>query len=153
MEERVKMVFGELGSRDASKKEADLRARTVGGVRIPAKPEEPTNCCMSGCVNCVWELYKDEMEEWKVKRHAAKLALLTKPEYRSEKWPRDFGPEPDRRGSEVEVSRQLHDDEDSDYDMDVGIRVFVQTEKKIRKRASDRSRLRRQEPIAPGAPA
>lgn len=26
----------------------------VAGVRIPPKPLEPDNCCMSGCVNCTW---------------------------------------------------------------------------------------------------
>jgi hypothetical protein len=34
------------------------------GILVPPKPEEPDNCCMSGCVNCVWDRYRDEMEEW-----------------------------------------------------------------------------------------
>jgi hypothetical protein len=33
-------------------------------VLVPPKPDEPDNCCMSGCVNCVWDRYRDEMEEW-----------------------------------------------------------------------------------------
>lgn len=36
----------------------------IAGVAVPPKPEEPGNCCMSGCVNCVWDRYRDEMEEW-----------------------------------------------------------------------------------------
>lgn len=36
----------------------------IAGVRVPPKPEEPDNCCMSGCVNCVWDRYRDEMEDW-----------------------------------------------------------------------------------------
>ncbi|KAL2265995.1 hypothetical protein VTJ83DRAFT_5347 [Remersonia thermophila] len=40
------------------------RSRVVAGVRVPPKPEEPDNCCMSSCVDCVWERYRDEMEEW-----------------------------------------------------------------------------------------
>jgi hypothetical protein len=40
------------------------RSTLVGGVVVPPRPEEPLNCCMSGCVNCVWETYRDEMEEW-----------------------------------------------------------------------------------------
>jgi hypothetical protein len=30
---------------------------------------------MSGCVNCVWDLYRDEMEEWAAKRREADHAL------------------------------------------------------------------------------
>jgi Oxidoreductase-like protein, N-terminal len=30
---------------------------------------------MSGCVNCVWDLFRDEMEEWAVKRKEADHAL------------------------------------------------------------------------------
>lgn len=36
----------------------------IGGIWIPPKPSEPDNCCMSGCVNCVWDGYREELEEW-----------------------------------------------------------------------------------------
>lgn len=36
----------------------------IAGILVPPKPEEPDNCCMSGCVNCVWDRFRDEMEEW-----------------------------------------------------------------------------------------
>ena len=38
--------------------------KTVNGVPIPPRPEEPDNCCMSGCVHCVWDDFRDEMEDW-----------------------------------------------------------------------------------------
>lgn len=31
----------------------------------PPAPEQPLNCCMSGCVNCVWEVYADDYKEYK----------------------------------------------------------------------------------------
>ncbi|KAL9076168.1 MAG: hypothetical protein Q9161_001215 [Pseudevernia consocians] len=33
-----------------------------------ARPPEPDNCCMSGCVNCVWDAYREEVEEWAAAR-------------------------------------------------------------------------------------
>lgn len=45
---------------------AQIRSKSnvIAGVVVPPKPEEPDNCCMSGCVNCVWDTFRDEMEEW-----------------------------------------------------------------------------------------
>ncbi|KAF4626743.1 hypothetical protein G7Y89_g11412 [Cudoniella acicularis] len=47
----------------------------VAGLWVPPKPDEPDNCCMSGCVNCVWDRYGEELEEWAVARKAADQAL------------------------------------------------------------------------------
>ena len=34
------------------------------------RPEEPDNCCMSGCVNCVWDAYREEVEAWAGRRES-----------------------------------------------------------------------------------
>jgi hypothetical protein len=35
-------------------------------VSLPPPPEkpEPGDCCGSGCVRCVWDVYYDELEEY-----------------------------------------------------------------------------------------
>ncbi|KAJ9649602.1 hypothetical protein H2199_000380 [Coniosporium tulheliwenetii] len=57
------------------KEEVLAKARIVFGTRLagPGRQaeQEPDNCCMSGCVNCVWDVYRDEIEEWAA---ASKLA-------------------------------------------------------------------------------
>ncbi|CAN6649628.1 hypothetical protein TRVA0_024S00188 [Trichomonascus vanleenenianus] len=136
-EQRVGLVFGSLGSREASRQDAEMRARLIAGVKVPAKPEEPTNCCMSGCVNCVWELYKDELEDWRHTRHKAKEALMKNP---TTPWPEDFGPEPDR-SSDTALLKPQEEESDSWAGIDVSIRAFIETEKRLRKKRQQRSKL------------
>ena len=65
---RARVVFGSslAGPAERAERLAAIReqSRMVAGVLIPPRPEEPDNCCMSGCVNCVWDRYRDEMEHW-----------------------------------------------------------------------------------------
>lgn len=58
-------------------RELDIQRKSslVAGVWVPMRPDEPDDCCMSGCVNCVWDMYRDEMEEWVAKRKEAEHAL------------------------------------------------------------------------------
>lgn len=43
----------------------------VNGVLLSSRPEEPDNCCMSGCVHCVWDIYREELEAWSVAQKSA----------------------------------------------------------------------------------
>lgn len=79
-------VFGELGSRKAAREEASKYAVDVLGVHVPGKPEEPNNCCMSGCVNCVWVLFRDEYLEYKKAKREA-IRRLKLPENKDVPWP------------------------------------------------------------------
>lgn len=59
----------------AAEKRAD---RVIHGVVIPHKPDEPDNCCMSGCGICVWDLYREDVESWQKQRLEARDKLLAK---------------------------------------------------------------------------
>lgn len=133
MAERARRVFGSLGSREASRIEAEKKGIVVCGIKVPQRPEEPTNCCMSGCVNCVWELYKDEVEEWKHMVSMARKELL-KPENRGRPWPAQLGTPPDGRSTNSKADTKAVDVDDFDDGLDGGIRVFIQTEKRLRER-------------------
>ncbi|KAF5008612.1 hypothetical protein FDECE_5120 [Fusarium decemcellulare] len=78
-QERAKIIFGSrlLGPVEQADRLAARKAQStyIAGVLVPPKPEEPDNCCMSGCVNCVWDRFRDEMEEWSLKNAEAQLAL------------------------------------------------------------------------------
>ncbi|KAJ6084410.1 hypothetical protein N7486_011210 [Penicillium sp. IBT 16267x] len=112
--------------------------RTINGVPIPPRPEEPENCCMSGCVHCVWDDFRDEMEEWAAR--AAKAKAKGGPE----KGTADMRTAPRR---EVDAASQSMDedgggseanwpapsqDEDLFANIPVGIREFMKTEKRLR---------------------
>ncbi|KAL2047601.1 hypothetical protein N7G274_000643 [Stereocaulon virgatum] len=61
----TKILFG----RDADTSGPSPKAR---GLERAAKglerPPEPDNCCMSGCVHCVWDAYREEVEGWAAAR-------------------------------------------------------------------------------------
>ncbi|KAK0936609.1 hypothetical protein LTR29_011847 [Friedmanniomyces endolithicus] len=74
---KFRTVFGS-GRPDPSDRKRFLEGKSqlVAGVLVPPRPEEPENCCMSGCVNCVWDLFRDEMEEWAEKSAEARGKTL-----------------------------------------------------------------------------
>ncbi|EEQ29507.1 conserved hypothetical protein [Microsporum canis CBS 113480] len=137
--------------------------RTVNGVPIPPRPEEPDNCCMSGCVHCVWDDYRDDVEAWAQRINEAKKR---DPPRRGSRKKKAAGPLHDMRQSarkEVDSASASMDDDgggsqstwntdisaDVDADADalfadipVGIREFMKTEKKLRekrKKAEDKA--------------
>jgi hypothetical protein len=112
--------------------------RTVNGVPIPPQPEEPDNCCMSGCVHCVWDDFRDEMEDWASRVATAKakggpekgtedMRAAPRAEVRSASGSMDD----DGGGSETNWSMPKQDD-DLFSNIPVGIREFMKTEKKLR---------------------
>ncbi|CAM9013442.1 unnamed protein product [Wickerhamomyces anomalus] len=90
-EERMMNVFGgriKGDARQSSSRREIGEPRMIAGVLVPHKPTEPNNCCMSGCVNCVWEQYNDDLKDWRRLRNEAAIKLNQTDRI----WPSDFNP-------------------------------------------------------------
>lgn len=112
--------------------------RTINGVPIPPRPEEPDNCCMSGCVHCVWDDFRDEIEEWagRIAKAKAKGGLEKgtpdmRTEPRAEVDSASHSMDDDGGGSETNWAVPNQED-DLFASIPVGIREFMKTEKKLR---------------------
>ena len=119
---KARVVFGSrLAGPAERKREIDKLSEMVAGVKVPPRPEEPDNCCMSGCVNCVWDLYREELEEWAEKKGEADAKMR----------------------AQREAAGSMDDDGVGNWDVGegglfegipVGIREFMRTEKVLKER-------------------
>ncbi|KAH7323614.1 putative UPF0651 protein, mitochondrial [Rhexocercosporidium sp. MPI-PUGE-AT-0058] len=116
----------------------------IAGVWVPPKPDEPDNCCMSGCVNCVWDRYGDELEEWAAARKEADVALRKEKSLEKGKRRRAGGAvhtalsmDDDGGGSDTNWGTGLETDftsEDLFKGVPVGIREFMKQEKRLKEK-------------------
>jgi len=136
--EKATIIFGPaLAGPAAARKQRleELRNKStmIAGVLVPPRPEEPDNCCMSGCVDCVWERYREEMEDWSAANAEAQLKL------RHQRGVSDsVSMDDDGGGSETnwvpkdpKIAKNMWDDKLYN-DVPVGIREFMKTEKKLK---------------------
>jgi hypothetical protein len=126
---KARVVFGSrLAGPAERRKQIEAQSQMVAGIMLPPRPEEPDNCCMSGCVNCVWDLYRDEMEEWAEKKAevSAKLA--------QERSSSQAATSVDDDGGGSEGGWSAGGGADLFADIPVGIREFMKTEKKLKER-------------------
>ncbi len=141
---RASVVFGSPLTGPAAamerKKELTAKGTMIAGVVVPPKPEEPDNCCMSGCVNCVWDRYGEEVEEWAAATRAAGVAL--KKEELENRAPEGSG----ARGR-IDAAKSTEDDgaqaaldmeKDAFKDVPIGILEFMKQEKKLKARQKAR---------------
>lgn len=93
-EEKLTKIFGGRLKGESPKPKSTSRylvaeqSRTIAGVKVPHRPLEPDNCCMSGCVNCVWEYFNEDIREWQQRRRAAVKAISETHDI----WPEDWDP-------------------------------------------------------------
>jgi hypothetical protein len=142
--EKARIVFGsKLAGPAERQKEIKEASQVIAGVTVPPKPEEPDNCCMSGCVNCVWELYRDEMEEWAEKSAQARAAMQAQRQegmgtgqmVAGSGVPSHVAVSMDDDGGGSESNWGMKGGQDSSdlfNDIPVGIREFMRTEKKLK---------------------
>ena len=108
-----------------------------------ARPAEPDNCCMSGCVNCVWDLYREEVEEWAARQKRAHRSEVARESEKARsmrgrgRW--DGGAEAEEEvGDMNEVGGHFEGVELGQERLfegvPVGIREFMNTEKRLRER-------------------
>lgn len=141
--EKAKIIFGtrlagpeDMAARAESKKS---RSILIGDVLVPPKPQEPDNCCMSGCVNCVWELYQEDVEEWRAKKASAEARLKASKEATEAAAPESSPKPAGVRVGEAKIAKDLWDD-DLMQSVPVGFREFMKMEKKLKeKHARERS--------------
>ena len=152
-EERAKKLFGNLkgsGYERTVSDKPDATWRTINGVPVPPRPGEPDNCCMSGCVHCVWDDFRDDVEQWALRLREAQAKGGAPAEERTTKahMPRSEvasasgSMDDDGGGSEaLWTTPSPNTDEDALFaEIPVGIREFMATEKRIR----DRKKARKQ---------
>ena len=110
---------------------------------------------MSGCVNCVWDIYREEFEEWKFASNQAREALKgSQAAAQGQKAVQGDAAVVQKVGSGVEEGGSMDDDgggsealwleedvkgeaeeeKDPFADVPVGIREFMRTEKMLKQR-------------------
>lgn len=150
---RAAVVFGSPLVGPAEKKaerqkELQSKSTLIAGVLVPPKPEEPDNCCMSGCVNCVWDRYGEEVEEWAVAKKEASAGLAKeKAKERGDKERRGVTLDEAKEavggvkvGGEAQsmdddgVGTAVPEEEELFADVPVAILEFMKTEKRLKER-------------------
>ena len=144
---KARVVFGSRLAGPAERRaKLEKLSRTIAGVLVPPKPEEPDNCCNSGCVNCVWDRFREELEEWaekstearvklqeqNVKRQATELA--TRQDGTSNSAAVSMDDDGGGSGATFEMESLGQSGGDLFADIPVGIREFMKTEKRLKQR-------------------
>ncbi|EPS40457.1 hypothetical protein H072_5707 [Dactylellina haptotyla CBS 200.50] len=156
---RAQLVFGSPLAGPRRNTGLKDQTRLVAGVLIPPKPQEPDNCCMSGCVHCgyadkknkiiqtplfcgiVWDIFREDFEEWATASSKAEKALqIQNPSslaintsHSVESSESSAIRNSNGEGEKVEIIETMWKGLE---DIPIGIRVFMDTEKAIKSKKS-----------------
>ncbi|KAK6346464.1 hypothetical protein TWF730_010783 [Orbilia blumenaviensis] len=151
---RAQLVFGSrlVGPLRVRTNDTNEQAQIIAGVLVPPKPKEPDNCCMSGCVNCVWDVFREDLEEWAAANARAQKALQSQAEGKlfcrvlgdnaaAPKGIPNGNHHHDKKlnqGQDISPGPSLWEGLE---DIPIGIRVFMDTEKAIKSRKPDKEKF------------
>ncbi|WFC97943.1 hypothetical protein MYAM1_000663 [Malassezia yamatoensis] len=106
---------------------------TVRGIAVPLRPNPPgpEDCCMTGCVNCVYNLYADDIEEWKEEMDDIRARLSrADPPITTKEWDTTkLGALPNKLSSKNDS--EVDDDSQVLGPEDPALKAFFQLEQKI----------------------
>lgn len=111
----------------------------VQGIVIPPKPVPPKDdeCCMNSCVNCVYNLYADDLEAYTSALDGAHSAVITANIPKSQ-WPEAVRKLDGKKGGKEGVrEEEMGKMEDG---MDPVVLAFLDMERRLKKKQLDRGR-------------
>ncbi|WFD29580.1 hypothetical protein MSPP1_000589 [Malassezia sp. CBS 17886] len=102
----------------------------VRGIPVPRRPMPPgaEDCCMSGCARCVYDLYTEELQDYKAEMADVHEKLKNAyPPLTAEEWDEGaLGQRPSAAGASAVASVEADDD------VDPSLKAFMALEKKIK---------------------
>jgi aarF domain-containing kinase len=126
------------------RKEPSVAAEAVinfRGVAVPIKPSPPgaEDCCMSGCAVCVYDLYADDLRDYRESLTVAREKILNlDPPLKDSEWDTSIlGPRPSRESaSDTRTAEERVQQEVDDLigQLDPSMKAFLQLERSLKQK-------------------
>ncbi|CAO1632189.1 unnamed protein product [Sympodiomycopsis kandeliae] len=118
---------------------SEKKAHTIRGVAIPMKPSPPgsEDCCMSGCARCVYDLYKEDLEDYQEVLTVVRNKLLNELGVKEEEWDADLlGKYPSSNSKDTGSTTRSADEEVDAViaGLDPTMKAFLEMERKLKKK-------------------
>ncbi|TIA72217.1 hypothetical protein E3P92_02099 [Wallemia ichthyophaga] len=131
---------GDLGhdKKEKSVESSKTHAHTIQGVEIPTKPNQPApdECCMSGCPNCTYDIYADDLANYLAVAPKAASQLESKG-VALDRWPMDLRGFAGSDSSKSPLEAEAEAEKTADKlvsDLDPTMRAFLEMERNLKKK-------------------